>query len=91
VFALLFSAVAVAAFWARNGSRRKCRRRSLFGESVPQGISVTILVGALAVALLPPAKPSTTVATPAAFSETSMLQAMEAGEDHIDPMNSRTA
>jgi len=86
VFALLFSAVAVAAFWGSEWiEKRVAGTGPYLGSPFLKAFSVTILVGALAVALLPPATPSTTVAAPAALSETGMLQAMEAGEDHIDP------
>ena len=86
VFALLFSAVAVAAFWGSEWIEKKVAGTGPYlGSPFLKAFSVTILVGALAVALLPPATPATTSAAPAVLSETGMLQAMEAGEDHIDP------
>ena len=86
VFALLFSAVAVAAFWGSEWIEKKVAGAGPYlGSPFLKAFSVTILVGALAVALLPPATPSTTATAPAALSETGMLQAMEAGDDHIDP------
>lgn len=86
VFALLFSTVAVAAFWGSEWIEKKVAGAGPYlGSPFLKAFSVTILVGALAVALLPPATSSAPVPASAARSEAGMLQAMEAGEDHIDP------
>jgi len=78
VFALLFSAVAVAAFWGSEWIEKKVAGTGPYlGSPFLKAFSVTILVAAAAVALLPPATTPTT--------DAGMLRAMEAGEDHIEP------
>ena len=65
VFALLFSAVAVAAFWGSEWIEKKVAGAGPYlGSPFLKAFSVTILVGALAVALLPPATPSTDCDSP---------------------------
>ncbi len=86
MFALLFSAVAVTAFWGSEWIEKKVAGNGPYwGSPFLKAFSAIILVGALAVALLPPVAPSAKMESPAALLETSMLQAMEAGEDHIEP------
>lgn len=85
-FVLLFSALGVAAFWLAEWAERKVAGEGPYlGTPFLKAFSVSILVGALAVALLPPAgtraNPSTAVTT----GEAALLQAMEAGEDHMEP------
>jgi len=82
VFALLFAAVAVAAFWGSEWIEKKVAGTGPYlGSPFLKAFSVVILAAALGVAMLPPA-PS---ARPAVATETGLLQAIEAGEDHIDP------
>lgn len=86
VFALVFSAVAVAAFWGSEWIEKKAAGTGPYlGSPFLKAFSVTILVGALAVALLPPLPSSTDVLSAGPVTETVMLQAMEAGDDHVEP------
>ncbi|MBM3858140.1 MAG: sulfurtransferase [Verrucomicrobia bacterium] len=79
VFALLFATVAVAAFWGSEWIEKKVAGTGPYlGSPFLKAFSVTILVAAFAVAMLPP----TASTRP---SEAALLQAMDAGEDHIDP------
>jgi len=81
VFALLFAAIAVAAFWGSEWvERRVAGAGPYLGSPFLKAFSVVILAAALGVAMLPPS----TSDRPAA-SETSLLQVIEAGEDHIEP------
>jgi thiosulfate/3-mercaptopyruvate sulfurtransferase len=82
MFALLFAAVAVAAFWGSEWiEKRVAGAGPYLGSPFLKAFSVVILAAAFGVAMLPPA-PS---ARPAAATETGLLQAIEAGEDHIEP------
>jgi 3-mercaptopyruvate sulfurtransferase SseA len=82
VFALLFAAVAVAAFWGSEWIERKVAGAGPYlGSPFLKAFSVVILAAALGVVMLPPAQS----ARPAAVTETGLLQAVEAGEDHIEP------
>jgi thiosulfate/3-mercaptopyruvate sulfurtransferase len=86
VFALVFSAVAVAAFWGSEWIEKKVAGAGPYlGSPFLKAFSVTILVGALAVALLPPLPSPTDAQSAGPVTDTVMLQAMEAGEEHIDP------
>ena len=96
VFTLLFAAVAVAAFWGSEWIERKVAAGGPYlGSRFLKAFSIVILAVALGVAMLPPAKPvALGVAmlppakpAPAATTDTGLLQAMEAGEDHIEPDN----
>jgi thiosulfate/3-mercaptopyruvate sulfurtransferase len=81
VFALLFAAVAVAAFWGSEWIERKVAGGGPYlGSAFLKAFSVVILAAALGVAMLPPAK-----SAPPAASDTGLLRAIEAGEDHIEP------
>lgn len=86
-FALILSAVAVAAFWGSEWiERRVAGAGPYLGSPFLKAFSVTILVAALAVALLPPLDSSPVAQASAVEStEVGLLQAMEAGEDHVDP------
>lgn len=78
MFALLFAAVAVAAFWGSEWIEKKVAGAGPYlGSPFLKSFSVVILAAAVAVALLPPATTRTT--------DADMLRAIEAGEDHIDP------
>jgi len=86
VFALMFSAVAVAAFWGSEWIEKKVAGAGPYlGSPFLKAFSVTILVGALAVALFPPLPSSTDALSAGPVTDTVMLQAMEAGDDHIEP------
>jgi 3-mercaptopyruvate sulfurtransferase SseA len=86
VFALIFSAVAVAAFWGSEWIEKKVAGAGPYLSSpFLKAFSVTILVGALAVALLPPLSSSTDAQSAGPVTDTVMLQAMEAGDDHVEP------
>jgi 3-mercaptopyruvate sulfurtransferase SseA len=86
VFALIFSAVAVAAFWGSEWIEKKIAGAGPYlGSPFLKAFSVTILVGALAVALLPPLPSSTDALSAGPVTDTVMLQAMEAGDDHVEP------
>jgi len=81
-FALMFSGVAVAAFWGAEWIEKRIAGAGPFlGSPFLKAFSVTILGAALAVALLPPGT-SLPIAAPA---ESALLKGMEAGVDHIDP------
>jgi 3-mercaptopyruvate sulfurtransferase SseA len=81
VFALMFSAVAVAAFWGSEWIEKKVAGAGPYlGSPFLKAFSVTILVAASAVALLPPGK-----SVPPAPTDNGLLLAIEAGEDHIEP------
>jgi thiosulfate/3-mercaptopyruvate sulfurtransferase len=80
-FALMFSAVAVAAFWGSEWIEKKSVGAGPYlGSPFLKAFSVVILAAALGVALLPPAK-----SVPPAPADSGLLQAIEAGEDHMDP------
>jgi len=81
VFALAFAAVAVAAFWGSEWIERKVSGGGPYLSSpFLKAFSVVILAAALGVAMLPPPK-----SAPSAATDTGLLQAIEAGEDHIEP------
>jgi 3-mercaptopyruvate sulfurtransferase SseA len=85
-FALLFSAVGVAAFWLAEWAERKVAGGGPYlGTPFLKAFSVAILVSALAVALLPAAGTQVSPARAAATGEAILLQAMEKGEDHMEP------
>lgn len=86
-FALIFSALAVAAFWGSEWiEKRVAGAGPYLGSPFLKAFSVTILVAALAVALLPPLDSAPVAEAPAGdFTEVGLLEAMEAGQDHIDP------
>lgn len=82
VFALLFTAIAVAACWGSEWIEKKVAGTGPYlGSSFLKTFSVVILTAAFAVAMLPPAQ----TAPPEAITDTSLLQIIEAGEDHIEP------
>ncbi len=86
LFSLIFSCVAVAAFWGAEWIERKTAGTgSYLGTPFLQAFSVTILAAALAVALLPPASPATAAASAGAPADARMLEAIETGADHIEP------
>jgi len=86
-FALLFSAVAVAAFWGSEWiEKRVAGTGPYLGSPFLKAFSVTVLAVALAVALLPPVTSSPAANAPTAdLAEIGLLEAMEAGQDHIEP------
>ncbi len=82
VFALLFATVAVAAFWGSEWIEKRVTGAGPYlGSPFLKAFSVVILAAALGVAMLPTA-PS---ARPAVVTDSGLLQAIEAGEDHIEP------
>ena len=82
VFALLFASVAVAAFWGSEWIEKKVAGTGAFlGSPFLKAFSVVILAAALGVAMLPPAQS----ARHDPVTETGLLQAVEAGDDHIEP------
>ena len=86
VFVLLFSALGVAAFWlAEWGERKVASAGPYFGTPFLKAFSVAILVSALAVALLPPAGTEQPRSQGGPLTEVGLLQAIEAGDDHIEP------
>ena len=78
--------MAVAAFWGSEWIEKKVAGAGPYlGSPFLKAFSVTILVGALAVALLPPLPSSTDALSAGPVTDTVMLQAMEAGDDHVEP------
>jgi 3-mercaptopyruvate sulfurtransferase SseA len=85
-FVLLFATVGVAAFWlAEWGERKVAGAGPYYGTPFLKAFSVAILVSALCVVLLPPVGTEPAASRGGPLTEVSLLQAMEAGEDHIDP------
>lgn len=86
VFVLLFAALGVAAFWlAEWGERKVAGAGPYFGTPFLKAFSVAILASALAVALLPPVSTDQASSEGRPAGEVSLLQAMEAGDDHLEP------
>jgi len=85
-FALIFSGFGVAAFWFSEWiERRIAGAGPYFGSPFLKAFSVAILVSAFAVAVLPPVSTEQARLQAGPATEEAMLQAMEAGEDHIEP------
>jgi 3-mercaptopyruvate sulfurtransferase SseA len=85
-FALLFSGFGVAAFWFSEWiERRIAGAGPYFGSPFLKAFSVAILVSAFAVAVLPPVGPDQARSQAGPATEAAILQAMEAGEDHVEP------
>lgn len=81
LFALLFSAVAIAAFWGSEWIEKKVAGTGPYLSSpFLRAFSVVILSAALGVAMLP-----STDTSRLAITDAGLLQAIEAGEEHIDP------
>ena len=91
LFALSFSAVAVAAFWAAEWIERRVAGTGVYlGSRFLKAFSMALLLLAVAVALLPrqPAAEAGPLAAgpgPSLAAETELLRAIETGEDHIEP------
>jgi thiosulfate/3-mercaptopyruvate sulfurtransferase len=85
-FVLLFAALGVAAFWlAEWGERKAVGAGPYLGTPFLKAFSVTVLVSALAVSVLPSVGTEQARSQDGPLTEVGLLQAMEAGEDHIDP------
>ncbi len=85
-FALIFSGFGVAAFWFSEWiERRIAGAGPYFGSPFLKAFSVAILVSAFAVAVLPPVGTEQARSQAGPATEAAMLQAMEAGEDHVEP------
>lgn len=85
-FGLLFAALGVAAFWLAEWAEQKVAGGGPYlGTPFLKAFSVTILVAALAAALLPPVGTQVSPSPAALSGEAALLQAMEAGEDHMEP------
>jgi 3-mercaptopyruvate sulfurtransferase SseA len=85
-FVLLFSALGVAAFWlAEWGERKVAGTGPYLGTPFLKAFSVAILVSALVVAVLPPVDNEQARSGGGRRTEVGLLQAMEAGEDHLEP------
>ncbi len=86
VFVLLFACVAVAAFWGAEWTEKKVAGTGAYlGTQFLKTFSIAILVVGVAQAFLPSVTPGGATLTGANAGETSLLAAMEAGEDHIEP------
>lgn len=85
-FVLLFAALGVAAFWlAEWGERKVAGAGPYLGTPFLKAFSVAVLVGALAVAMLPPEGSERTQPGAGYSGEAALLQAMEVAEDHFEP------
>ncbi len=84
LFALIFSGFGVGAFWLSEWiERRTAGAGPYLGSPFLKAFSVAILVSALAVAVLPTDGARQQLAQTRPVSDATLLQAMEAGEDHL--------